>query len=422
MSTKYKKAIEQNEIAQITHSQSLDSALDEIQSLEPELILISDCIKENINEVCYEIRKISKSYRPVIIVLSKSSYLEDKLLALNSGADDFLSEPIDINEFLARIKAHLRRQSEESSSLITSLPLAVITYRVLNRKMKSNSSWALLYVDIDNLRQYNELYGEIASNKMLQAYTAILKSITTRDDFLGQIDDENFVIITSSIKAERLADCLNLAFDSVAARFYNEEDSKKGYIILNDDSKAGKKTPIVSTSIGLINSEYRNYIDYKDAINAVISVHKLAKSIPGSSKIIDRPQLCGLDCKCEENRVKRILIVETDAALAYLLSTTLEMEGYQTEATGHYGDVLALVKTFNPHLLIMDSGSEETQKGLEVCSQIKQNKESANIKVILSTVIHNKEKVLNAGADLYLPKPYELMNLFNWIKKFFQVS
>ena len=35
-----------------------------------------------------------------------------------------------------------------------------------------------------------------------------------------------------------------------------------------------------------------------------------------------------------------------------------------------------------------------------------------------SDKIHDKELVLNAGADLYLPKPYELSVLFGWIKKF----
>ena len=43
-----------------------------------------------------------------------------------------------------------------------------------------------------------------------------------------------------------------------------------------------------------------------------------------------------------------------------------------------------------------------------------------NIKpnIILTTTIHDKEMVLNAGADLYLPKPYELSSMFGWIKKF----
>ena len=47
-------------------------------------------------------------------ISSKSSFLDDKLSSLNAGADDFLSEPIDLNEFVARLNAHLRRKFEEN--------------------------------------------------------------------------------------------------------------------------------------------------------------------------------------------------------------------------------------------------------------------------------------------------------------------
>ena len=37
---------------------------------------------------------------------------------------------------------------------------------------------------------------------------------------------------------------------------------------------------------------------------------------------------------------------------------------------------------------------------------------------VTTLVIHDKELILNSGADLYLPKPYELSVMFGWIKKF----
>ena len=33
-------------------------------------------------------------------------------------------------------------------------------------------------------------------------------------------------------------------------------------------------------------------------------------------------------------------------------------------------------------------------------------------------IIHDKELVLNTGADLYLPKPYEIPNLIKWVNEF----
>jgi DNA-binding response OmpR family regulator len=34
----------------------------------------------------------------------------------------------------------------------------------------------------------------------------------------------------------------------------------------------------------------------------------------------------------------------------------------------------------------------------------------------MSTVLHDKKLILDAGADLYMPKPYELVNVFNWVE------
>lgn len=58
-------------------------------------------------EVCREIRK--RSDAPVLMLTAKDQEI-DKVLALELGADDYITKPFSIYELLARIKAHLRRQ------------------------------------------------------------------------------------------------------------------------------------------------------------------------------------------------------------------------------------------------------------------------------------------------------------------------
>jgi len=414
---KYKKIIEQNCMVNAIISANLEDAFLSIEELEPDLIIMSDSACENVNEICAEIRSKTRISRPVIVVLSKSSYLDDKLSALGAGADDFLSEPIDQSEFSARIFAHLRRQVEELSNPITELAPAQITYKMLKRAIKSNKDWALMYIDIDNFDDYKEIYGELASSRMLQSFTSILTSTIDSNDFVGQINEENFAILTSKYKADRIASFLNHAFDAIATKFYSKEDLKRGYLIMQGDGKAGHRTPLVSLSIGIISNEYRTYKDYKEVINAVKSVHKLAKSQPGSSFVKDRPRICGGNAPKEVQ--KKILIVENDAALAYLLSTTLDMRGYQTEAISNLHEVMSKIDSYKPDLILLDTGNESDNYGFEICRCIKDRVDISNIKLIVSTVVHDKERVLNTGADLYLPKPYELMTLYSWIEKFF---
>lgn len=71
-----------------------------------------------------------------------------------------------------------------------------------------------------------------------------------------------------------------------------------------------------------------------------------------------------------------------------------------------------------PALVIIDAGDLEKKNGLNLCYKIKQQKEFQNTKVIVTSIIHDKELVLNTGADLYLPKPYEIPNLIKWVDSF----
>ena len=57
-------------------------------------------------EAMNEIRKSSNV--PIILVSAKSE-TEDKLLGLDTGADDYITKPFNPDEVLARVRSHLRR-------------------------------------------------------------------------------------------------------------------------------------------------------------------------------------------------------------------------------------------------------------------------------------------------------------------------
>jgi two-component system alkaline phosphatase synthesis response regulator PhoP len=59
-------------------------------------------------EACKEIRKSSGV--PIIMLTAKDQEI-DKVLALELGADDYVTKPFSLHEFLARVKARLRRQN-----------------------------------------------------------------------------------------------------------------------------------------------------------------------------------------------------------------------------------------------------------------------------------------------------------------------
>lgn len=64
-------------------------------------------------EVCRRLRSL-KRYMPVLMLTARSSDI-DKVMGLESGADDYLTKPFSVQELLARIKAIFRRMDAMSS-------------------------------------------------------------------------------------------------------------------------------------------------------------------------------------------------------------------------------------------------------------------------------------------------------------------
>lgn len=416
-STKYKKILENNDVS-VFIAEDFAKALGIMSSFEPDLILISDSIEFKTEKAIEQMRVLTYNSRPTIIALSKSNHIQDKINILDSGADDFLSEPINNEEFKARILAHLRRNFESSFLENTMLFDSKISYKMLKRTLNSGSTWAIMLIDIDNLNFYREIYGTLATDKLLQTYSAIIKSKIEQNDYLGQLSNEDFIIITSNEKAEKIANYLIYAFDTVITKFYSEADSKRGFMFLHGDEKAEDKINLVSTSIGVISNKYKKYTDVKQIISSLISTHKLAKYKTGSAYVAERPKISADNAIEEKTPNKNILIAEPDEALSILLEATARMQGYKITVINDFENIIAECQKFNPAVIILDAGNSEELKGLEICKKLKFENPNIKTNIIFTTTIHNKELVLNAGADLYLPKPYELSVLFGWIKKF----
>ena len=73
--------------------------------------------------VLKELRKTDKTL-PVLMLTAKNE-IEDKVIGLDSGADDYLGKPFDVKELLARIRAMLRRKSGEADNILNFCDIAL---------------------------------------------------------------------------------------------------------------------------------------------------------------------------------------------------------------------------------------------------------------------------------------------------------
>ena len=411
LSTKYKRLLK-NRHNDCFVTKNLISAMKTIQDYEPDLILISDSIDSDLSDYCKKIRALTYDTRPIIVAVSKSDDIVDKLDVLRSGADDFISEPVNPDEFVMRVKAHLRREYESNLDLKKLLPNRNYSMRALKRMISAKAQRAALLISIDNFFNYKENYTELASDKLIQTYWAIIKSTIEDEDFFGEIRENEFLVITDRDKAEAVANYLIYAFETVSSKFYSIEDNKRGYMMMKGDNQAGRRSNFVHTTIGVVTNEFIKHKDASQLFNALVQTHKLAKMPSKSNYLIERPKIAG-ETTDDIKANNRILISEKDEALTILLKTILDLQGYEVVVMQDCAKISELEEP--PALIILDAGEVETLEGIAHCKSLKSNTKFAGSKIILTSVLHDKELILNCGADLYLPKPYELSTLIKWV-------
>ncbi|RJR28334.1 DNA-binding response regulator [candidate division WWE3 bacterium] len=90
-----------------------------LESSEYELVILDWMLPDGVGvELCEELRKKGNSV-PILMLTAKSQ-IEDKLEGFDCGADDYMTKPFDMNELLARIRAVIRRKSQDTGSPVLS--------------------------------------------------------------------------------------------------------------------------------------------------------------------------------------------------------------------------------------------------------------------------------------------------------------
>lgn len=104
-----------------------EEALHKVAKINPDLVLL-DLMLPKLDgfQVC---RKIRESFSMPILMLTAKEEELDKVLGLEMGADDYITKPFGMRELLARVKAHLRRNTfsdaDKKGGIMTSGELSI---------------------------------------------------------------------------------------------------------------------------------------------------------------------------------------------------------------------------------------------------------------------------------------------------------
>ncbi|MBF6590219.1 MAG: response regulator [Ktedonobacterales bacterium] len=258
----------------------------------PHLVLL-DLMLPGIDgfEVVRQLRGHERTEHLPIVILSARHDVYYKVRALES-ANDYLTKPFNGDELLARIRTQLRHLRSILASPLTGLPAGLRVEHAVEQRLRSTEPWAILYLDLDHFKAYNDVYGFLAGNELIRLLARVaadgLRDEGNPSDFLGHIGGDDFIITTTPDCMEPLCQRIEASWDRESRALYSAEDLQRGTLLAEDRQGQRQAFPLVTVSIGVVTNLRRSITTMEAFSRIAAEVKQRAKSFAGSSHYVDQ--------------------------------------------------------------------------------------------------------------------------------------
>ena len=271
-------------------TEQIDVALKNIPFL---IIINEDAIEVDVIEVCRKIRNDEDNRITPIIVVSSNIDRTHRINVLKESVEYYIKKPVDTAYLYYTLK-NLNRllTMNRRISPLTGLPGNVQIHAELKKRLSNKEEFTVLYLDLDNFKAYNDVYGFLKGDKIIQ-FTArtILQCVHkdfTENAFIGHIGGDDFVAIIPTTEVNNICQEIIATFDKEVSQFFTPEDLEKGYIEVANRKGVMEQFTLTSISIGAVIVEKDRFENILEIGEVGEQVKHVAKSIVGSSYAIDR--------------------------------------------------------------------------------------------------------------------------------------
>ncbi len=168
------------------------------------------------------------------------------------------------------------------SNPLTGLPGNLLIENEIVSRIFGERPYCITYYDLDNFKAYNDAYGFENGDLMLRLVAESLKRHADKNEFIGHIGGDDFIVIADYEEGERYCREVIDFFSKNVVSLYREQDVQRGYIISKNRSGITENFPIASISIAGVTSRGKKYTTVDDFSTDVALLKKSSKKHRGN--------------------------------------------------------------------------------------------------------------------------------------------
>ena len=275
-------------------SEQIDIALKNIPSI---IIVNEDAIEVDVIDLCEKIRKDEDNSITPIIVVSSNADKEHRITILKKSVEYYIKKPVNAQYLYFTIKNLSRLLTiNRRISPLTGLPGNVQIHAELKKRISNNEEFAVLYLDLDNFKAYNDVYGFLKGDEIIKLTARIITKnvhlIEESNVFVGHIGGDDFIaIVDENVNHDKVCQDIIAEFDKEISKYFNDDDLERGYIEVCNRKGIIEEFPLTSISIGVVVADEKRFANTLEIGEVGAQVKHLAKTTMGSSYAIDRREL-----------------------------------------------------------------------------------------------------------------------------------
>lgn len=219
-----------------------------------------------------------------IVTEQDAVYLSQGLVITRQGLYLGLGNVRDLLKKITELKIRNARYANPLTLLPGNVPIS----REIDGLLKRTENFRVAYFDINFFKPFNDSYGYVKGDQLIQQLGSLLTRFANGDNFTGHVGGDDFVVVFRCEDWLERCEKIIAEFDLLVRDYYSPKDLEQGGVWSQNRNGDSSFFPVLSLSVGVVHPDPYKCLSYHEVAELAAQAKKEAKQAEGSFIFVSR--------------------------------------------------------------------------------------------------------------------------------------